>query len=238
MDKKVIVALDKPNPVDVIGLAKQLDPTLCRVKVGKELFVAGGPDIVEVLMSFGFEVFLDLKFHDIPNTVGGAIRSACNLGVWMVNVHCLGGRKMMEAAVEVVNSVSNPPKLIGVTVLTSMHASDLFEVGLGNECDVTVATEVLRLAKLAHESGLDGVVCAALEAKMLRSELGKDFILVTPGIRLPAGSADDQARIMTPDKAIQAGADYLVVGRPITGAVSPVVVLNDINHRIASALRG
>lgn len=238
MDKKVIVALDVPNVTSAMVLAEKLHPNFCRVKVGYELFVSAGPTVVEALMKKGYDVFLDLKFHDIPNTVAGVVRSACNLGVWMVNVHCLGGRKMMEAAVEVVKSVPNPPKLIGVTVLTSMDACDLCEIGIGNECDATVATEVLRLAKLARESGLDGVVCSALEAKMLRSEIGKDFILVTPGIRLPEGSADDQARIMTPDKAIQAGADYLVIGRPITGVFSPVVILNDINQRIASALRG
>lgn len=234
MDKKVIVALDVPNATSAMILADKLAPGFCRVKVGKELFVSAGPTVVEALMKKGYDVFLDLKFHDIPNTVAGVVRSACNLGVWMVNVHCLGGRKMMEAAVEVVKSVPNPPKLIGVTVLTSMDAYDLADVGI----PWSPAEHAIHLASLAQRIGLDGVVCSGQEASALREHLGKEFILVTPGIRLPEGSADDQARIMTPDKAIQAGADYLVVGRPITGSVSPVVVLNDINQRIKSALRG
>lgn len=232
MNKRIIVALDKPTYAEALNLAGMLDPSFCRVKVGKELFTATGPAVVEALMRRGFEVFLDLKFHDIPNTVAGAVRSVCNLGVWMVNVHCLGGRKMMESAVEAMKNVSNPPKLIGVTVLTSMDAYDLAEVGI----PWSPAEHAVHLASLAQRAGLDGVVCSGQEAGVLREHLGKDFILVTPGIRLPEGSVDDQARIMTPEKAIMSGANYLVVGRPITSAPDPLAVLQEFNQRVASAL--
>lgn len=231
MNKRIIVALDKSTYAEALNLAGMLDPNLCRVKVGKELFTATGPALVEALMRRGFEVFLDLKFHDIPNTVAGAIRSASNLGVWIVNVHCLGGRKMMEAAVEAVKSVPNPPKLIGVTVLTSMDAYDLAEVGI----PWSPAEHAVHLASLAQRAGLDGVVCSGQEAGVLREHLGKDFILVTPGIRLPEGSADDQARIITPGKAILAGASYLVIGRPITKAADPLVALYKFNEHISLA---
>lgn len=260
--QRIIVALDKPTYGEAFLLAQRLDPGLCRVKVGKELFTVAGPAIVDALMKLGFEVFLDLKYHDIPNTVAGAVRAACGLGVWMVNVHCLGGRKMMEAAAEAAKNVPKPPLLIGVTVLTSMDTTDLEEVGIPkepierpmdyfvnkeaypDEFVATTKTEVMRLAKLAQASGLDGVVCSGQEVEPLRKgyrwepAVDKDFILVTPGIRLPDAAADDQARIMTPEKAILTGADYLVVGRPITGALDPIGALQEFNQRVSSALCG
>lgn len=234
MTEKIIVALDKPTYAEALNLAGMLDSSLCRVKVGKELFTAAGPGVVEALMRRGFEVFLDLKFHDIPNTVAGAVRSACGLGVWMVNVHASGGQAMMEAAVNAVKGVEKPPLLIGVTLLTSMGVKDLQHMCIF----VDEKRVVLSLAALAKESGLDGVVCSGHEAETLREHLGEDFILVTPGIRLPEGSTDDQARVMTPEKAIMSGAKYLVVGRPITGAADPLVALQDFSQRVSSALCG
>jgi orotidine-5'-phosphate decarboxylase len=197
--------------------------------VGFELFTAAGPAVVETLVGKGFDVFLDLKFHDIPNTVAQACATAARLGVWMVNVHALGGRRMMAAAREAVDKQSHRPLLIGVTVLTSHSAADLADVGLS----ATPAEQVLRLARLARESGLDGVVCSAQEAAALRAEHGPGFCLVTPGIR-PAGSAkDDQQRIVTPVEAVRAGAHYLVIGRPITQATDPPAVLAAISQELA-----
>jgi orotidine-5'-phosphate decarboxylase len=193
-----------------------MDPALCRLKVGKELFTACGPALVEKLMHLGFDIFLDLKFHDIPNTVAKACRVAAQMGVWMVDVHALGGGKMMAAAKEAVMHVARPPILVGITVLTSMDTESLAALGLPT-ADILVP----KLAKLAQESGLDGVVCSAQEAASLRTCCGADFTLVTPGIR-PAGSAaDDQVRIMTPQMAMAAGASYLVIGRPITQSADP-----------------
>lgn len=227
-DPKVVVALDFPKESLALAFVEQLEPSLCRLKVGKELFAIGGPQLVEKLVGKGFDVFLDLKYHDIPNTVAMACKAAADLGVWMLNVHALGGRRMMEAAKEAVMQCEQPPLLIGVTVLTSMEQSDLAEIGLTG----TPKENVLRLAGLAKSSGLDGVVCSAQEASAIRSELGDDFCLVTPGIR-PADSAnDDQRRIMTPPQAIKAGSSYLVVGRPITQADDPVAVLKSINESI------
>lgn len=234
MNKRIIVALDKPTYAEALNLAGMLDPNLCRVKVGKELFTATGPAVVESLMKRGYDVFLDLKFHDIPNTVAGAIRAACNLGVWMMNVHASGGRGMMEAAVNAARGAKNPPILIGVTLLTSMGVKDLEHMCIF--CDEKKV--VLSLATLAKNTGLDGVVCSGQEAGVLREHLGKDFILVTPGIRLPEGSADDQARIITPENAIMFGANYLVVGRPITSAPNPLAVLQEFNQRVASVTCG
>lgn len=234
MNEKIIVALDKSTYAEALNLAGMLDSSLCRVKVGKELFTAAGPGVVEALMRRGFEVFLDLKFHDIPNTVAGAVRSACGLGVWMVNVHASGGQAMMEAAVNAVKGVEKPPLLIGVTLLTSMGVKDLQRMCIF----VDEKRVVLSLAALAKESGLDGVVCSGHEAETLREHLGEDFILVTPGIRLPEGSTDDQARVMTPEKAIMSGAKYLVVGRSITSAADPLAALQDFNQRVSSALCG
>ncbi|MDD3529083.1 MAG: orotidine-5'-phosphate decarboxylase [Gallionellaceae bacterium] len=229
-DPRVIVALDYPDAGQALALAGRLDPGQCRLKVGKELFVRAGPALVERLAAAGFQVFLDLKFHDIPNTVAQACRAATDLGVWMVNVHASGGLRMMQAAREAVEKSAKPPRLIAVTVLTSMSGEDLRQIGL----DVEPAAQVERLARLTAEAGLDGVVCSAQEAELLRAAIGPDFLLVTPGIR-PAGSAvGDQSRILTPARAVAAGADYLVVGRPITQAADPVAALLAINAEIAN----
>lgn len=228
-EPRVIIALDFPSASQALALLDQLDPVSCKLKIGKELFVRAGPALVERLVGQGHKVFLDLKFHDIPHTVAQACRAAADLGVWMVNVHASGGRRMMEAAREAVDAASVPTKLIAVTVLTSMKSEDLLEIGLNAE----PAEQVDRLAQLARESGMDGVVCSAQEAECLRKGLGSGFLLVTPGIR-PAGSAlGDQARILTPALAIAAGADYLVVGRPITQSADPIAVLREINAEIA-----
>ena len=227
-DPKIIVALDYPEAVPALDLAARLEPTLCRLKVGKELFTAAGPHLVEQFMQRGFEVFLDLKFHDIPNTVAQACKAASALGVWMVNVHALGGRKMMEAAREAVAQADKSPKLIAVTVLTSMAQEDLAELGIA----ATPAELVLRLAALARDSGLDGVVCSAQEAALLRRACGSEFCLVTPGIRPADAAADDQSRIMTPRAALEAGSSYLVIGRPITRAADPLRALQEISKQI------
>jgi len=227
-DAKVIIALDYPNAAPAIALAEQLNPALCRLKVGKELFTASGPPLLEKLMQRGFEIFLDLKFHDIPNTTAQACKAAASLGVWMVNVHALGGRKMLEAAREAIANSSHQPKLIAVTMLTSMALEDLADIGI----NATPAEMVLRLAMLTRDSGLDGVVCSAQEATLLRQHCGADFCLVTPGIRPADASLDDQSRVMTPQAALQAGASYLVIGRPITKAVDPLQALLEINRQI------
>jgi orotidine-5'-phosphate decarboxylase len=221
----IILALDYPDTAAALALVNQLSPQDCRLKIGKEMFAQAGPSLVGKLVDKGFDVFLDLKYHDIPNTVKKACQSAAELGVWMLNVHCLGGSKMMMAAKEGVLAASHQPLLIGVTILTSMSAEDLAEIGIRQ----TPAQMVERLAKLAQHSGLDGVVCSAQEAPLLREQLGKDFALVTPGIR-PAGSeTGDQQRIMTPKEAMLAGSSYLVIGRPITQAANPRATLQAIN---------
>lgn len=225
---KIIVALDFPEAVPALALADRLQPSLCRLKVGKELFTAAGPQLVEQLQKRGFEVFLDLKFHDIPNTTAQACKAAASLGVWMVNVHASGGRRMMEAAREALANIQRRPKLIAVTVLTSMSQADLVELGI----TVTPAEQVLRLAGLAQASGMDGVVCSAQEAAELRKRAGPDFCLVTPGIRPANAAADDQSRIMTPSAALQNGASYLVIGRPITRAADPLLALQNISREI------
>ncbi len=223
--KKVIVALDKPTADLALSLAKTLDPALCRVKVGKELFTSAGPVIVEALQKNGFDVFLDLKFHDIPNTVASAVRVAANLGVWMVDVHAVGGERMMAAAYDAAHSgTSRAPLLIAVTVLTSMEQSELADVGVTHPID----KQVELLATLAKKSGCDGVVCSPLEASMLNTTL-PGFIKVTPGIRLAGDDASDQRRVMTPVKAVEGGADYLVIGRSVTGAPDPVATLKQIS---------
>jgi orotidine-5'-phosphate decarboxylase len=230
MTHKIIVALDFPDAASALALVDRLDPALCRLKVGKELFTVAGPDLVRALVARGYEVFLDLKFHDIPNTVAAACRAAAGLGVWMMNVHASGGRRMMQAAREALAELPQRPLLIGVTVLTSMSAEDLAETGIA----AAPADQVMRLASLTQACGLDGVVCSAQEAALLRQRLGEDFRLVTPGIR-PAGSeASDQRRVMTPTQAIAAGASDLVIGRPITAAGDPVKVLQSINDEIGS----
>jgi orotidine-5'-phosphate decarboxylase len=227
---RVIVALDYPDAASALQLVAGLSPDLCRLKVGKELFTRAGPQLVEELASRGFDVFLDLKFHDIPNTVASACHAAADLGVWMVNVHALGGERMLLAAREGIERAKHTPLLIAVTILTSMDVQDLAAVGLSG----TPEDNVLRLATLAHQSGLDGVVCSSRETGILRDRLGPDFRLITPGIR-PAGSqADDQRRVMTPADAINAGSSYLVIGRPVTQADDPVSVLRTINSELSA----
>jgi len=229
-DPKIIVALDYPTEAQAFELIDKLDASLCRLKVGKEMFTHLGPVFVEKIQAKGFDVFLDLKYHDIPNTVAKACDAAASLGVWMLNVHASGGRRMMEAASEAIANHQNSPILIAVTVLTSMSQEDLVELGV-NE---TPEEQAVKLATLAKSSGLDGVVCSAQEAPRMRAELDKNFILVSPGIR-PAGSAaDDQRRVMTPQKAIQAGSDYLVIGRPVTQSDNPLGILRTINSEITS----
>ena len=227
-DPKIIIALDYPNAVPALALADRLEPSLCRLKVGKELFTATGPTLLEELMQRGFEVFLDLKFHDIPSTTAKACKAAASLGVWMINVHALGGRKMLVAAREAIVSSAQRPKLIAVTMLTSMAQEDLAEIGINS----TPAEMVLRLATLARDSGLDGVVCSAQEAALLRKHCGDKFCLVTPGIRPAHPSLDDQSRVMSPKAAMQAGSSYLVIGRPITQAADPLQALLDINQEL------
>jgi orotidine-5'-phosphate decarboxylase len=235
-DPRIIVALDFPDATSASVLAAKLDPEVCGVKVGKELFTAAGPDLVRALVHRGFRVFLDLKYHDIPNTVAQACAAATRLGVWMINVHASGGSAMLLAAREsVANSAAAEgrarPLLIAVTCLTSLGADDLAAIGVAG----TAEAQVLRLARLAQSCGLDGVVCSAQEAAMLRAACGREFKLVTPGIR-PAGAAThDQARVMTPAAAIAAGADYLVIGRAITAAADPLRALHDINTSMGAA---
>ena len=221
----VIVALDYDSAESALAMADRLDPKVCRVKVGKELFTIAGPDLVRQLVDRGFQVFLDLKFHDIPNTVAKAVSAAAKLGVWMVNVHASGGERMMRAAAEALALLGEQrPLLIGVTVLTSTAENELADVGI----ERPLREQVVALAELAKKSGLDGVVCSAMEAEVLKSTCGKAFALVTPGIR-PAGSAaDDQRRIVTPVDALKQGSDYLVIGRPITGAEEPMAALQAI----------
>jgi orotidine-5'-phosphate decarboxylase len=229
-DSRVIVALDFSSVKQVLDFIAQLDPSMCRLKVGKELFTLAGPTLVGQLIDKGFDVFLDLKFHDIPNTVARACKVAADMGVWMLNVHALGGRNMLLAAREALEGGENRPLLIAVTILTSMGQQDLQEIGLsGNPED-----NVLRLAVLTQEAGLDGVVCSSREVTSLRQAQGEAFTLVTPGIRPTGTEAGDQKRIMTPTEAIQAGSDYLVIGRPITQASDPVQTLHTINSEIAA----
>ena len=231
-DPKIIVALDYSDAAPALALASRLEPNLCRLKVGKELFTAAGPALVEKLLKLGYGIFLDLKYHDIPNTAAQACKVASSMGVWMINVHALGGRKMLVAAREAVESVAHRPKLIAVTMLTSMAQDDLVDIGI----TATPAEMVLRLAILARDSGLDGVVCSAMEASLLRKQFGVEFCLVTPGIRPAQADPDDQSRVMTPQAAVQAGSSYLVIGRPITQATEPLQALLDINREIGVSL--
>ncbi|MBC3764245.1 orotidine-5'-phosphate decarboxylase [Neptunicella marina] len=225
---KIIVALDFNQQQQALNFIDKVTPDLCRLKVGKEMFTHFGPDFVKTLTKRGFDVFLDLKFHDIPNTVAKACIAAADLGVWMVNVHASGGRNMMETTAAALNGLPQPPKLIAVTVLTSMQSDDLKEVGI----NVEPAEHVKKLATLTKECGLDGVVCSAHEAEMLKTSLGKQFELVTPGIRPIGSAANDQQRIMTPEQAIKAGVDYMVIGRPITQSSDPIATLQQINQSI------
>lgn len=230
MTPPIIVALDSATAAEALALAARLSPDLCRVKVGKELFTASGPAVVEALQKLGFEVFLDLKFHDIPNTVAAACRVAASLGVWMVDVHVAGGPAMLEAARRAVDSVARPPLLLGITVLTSLAEADLAAIGLTGPLPLAVE----RLARLAVQHGLDGVVCSAVEAPVLRAALGSRPVLVTPGIRPPGSAVDDQVRIVTPAQALAQGSTYLVIGRPITQAAQPEVALHSILSSLPS----
>ncbi|WP_333607055.1 orotidine-5'-phosphate decarboxylase [Arsukibacterium sp.] len=228
----IVVALDFQQRDAALNLVSQLDPSLCRLKVGKEMFTHFGPDFVTELQRRQFEVFLDLKFHDIPNTVAKAVAAAADLGVWMVNVHASGGSRMMQAAVAALQPFAhNKPKLIAVTVLTSMEQSDLLELGI----NLTPAQQVMKLAALTAQSGLDGVVCSAQEAMALKQQFGASFQLVTPGIRPASSALDDQKRVMTPKAAIAAGVDYLVIGRPITQAAQPLHALQAIVKELSDA---
>lgn len=228
-DARVIVALDFDNVEQANQLVEQLEPSACKLKVGKEMFTLFGPEFVKTLINKGFDVFLDLKFHDIPNTVAKACKAAAEMGVWMVNVHASGGAEMMRKAKQAIESSSHPQtKLIAVTVLTSMDQDQLNDVVPG----VTPAEQVAKLAALTADSGLDGVVCSAKEAVMLRKLLPESFLLVTPGIRPAGADVGDQKRVMTPVDAIEAGVSYLVMGRPITQADDPLATLARVNESI------
>lgn len=226
---RIIVALDYADAEAARAFVARVRPERCRLKVGKELFVAAGPAFVAELVERGYAVFLDLKFHDIPNTVAGACKAAARLGVWMLNVHAAGGARMLAAAREAVEGMATRPRLIAVTVLTSMSDDELHAVGIADDA----AGQVARLAALTGAAGLDGVVCSAREAPMLRQRMGPDFLLVTPGIRPAGGATGDQTRVLTPSEALRAGADYLVIGRPITQAPDPAAALAAIARDIA-----
>lgn len=224
----LIVALDFDSPKAAVDLATQLDPNIVRLKVGKQLFTLAGPDVVRELQDQGFDVFLDLKFHDIPNTVAKAVRAAADLGVWMVNVHASGGTRMMRAAKEALNDAPHQPLLVAVTVLTSMGQEDLVELG----CHDEPIDRVCQLATLAQDAGLDGVVCSAAEAAVLSARQRKGFLLVTPGIRRAGDAAGDQRRIVTPEGAVSAGATHLVVGRSITASRDPAAAAAQIRSAL------
>lgn len=225
----VVVALDFEEQGAALNLVSQLDPALCRLKVGKEMFTHFGPGFVTELQRRQFDVFLDLKFHDIPNTVAKAVKAAADLGVWMVNVHASGGSRMMVAARDALQTFgADKPLLIAVTVLTSMEQSDLTELGI----TLNPEQQVLKLAALTKAAGLDGVVCSAQEAGLLKRQLGNEFQLVTPGIRPAFAGADDQKRVMTPAQALQVGVDYMVIGRPITKAADPLAALQAIYQEL------
>ena len=229
MTSKIIVALDYEKEAEALALVDQIDPSLCRLKVGKEMFTTLGINFVKQLHQRNFDVFLDLKYHDIPNTVARAIRSAADLGVWMVDLHASGGLRMMEEAKRILEPYGkDAPLLIAVTVLTSMEDLDLLQIGI----NASPMEQVLRLAHLTQRAGLDGVVCSPQEVEILRNACGEDFKLVTPGIRPIGADFGDQRRVMTPTAAIRAGSDYLVIGRPITKADNPVEVLRSINASI------
>lgn len=227
-DSKIIVALDFPDEASTMKLIERINPGLCRLKIGKELFTRCGPDLVKKIVNSGYDVFLDLKYHDIPNTVANACKAAADLGVWMMNIHALGGPAMLTAARNALSD-SDSPLLIAVTILTSSSDDDLKAVGI----NLSTGDMVKRLALLSRDQGLDGVVCSAQEASDLKSSLGQNFILVTPGIRLPADDPGDQKRIVSPADAVRQGSDYLVIGRPITQADDPGQKLLTINSEIS-----
>lgn len=224
MSPKILVALDYSTAEEALNFVAKVNPELCGLKVGKQLFTAAGPQLVEKLVGKGFNVFLDLKYHDIPNTVAKACIAAANLGVWMLNVHALGGERMMLAAREAIDTCLNhKPLLIGVTILTSHEDAELATIGLSGSAE----ENVVRLAQQTQDAGLDGVVCSALEAPLLRTVCGSEFCLVTPGIRLEQVD-DDQRRVMTPAAAFASGSSYLVIGRPITQSIDPAAMLTSI----------
>lgn len=230
MSSKIIVALDYETEREALNLVDQIDPSLCRLKVGKEMFTTLGTEFVKQLHQRHFQVFLDLKYHDIPNTVARAVRSAADLGVWMVDLHASGGLRMMETAKKILEPYGkDAPLLIAVTVLTSMEDVDLLQIGI----NTSPMEQVIRLARLCQRAELDGVVCSPQEVAILREQCGADFKLVTPGIRPEGSDFGDQKRVMTPQEAVQAGSDYLVIGRPITQAADPVKVLQQINQSLA-----
>jgi len=229
-DPKIIIPLDYPDQEQALNLVKKIDPLRCRLKVGKELFTSAGPVLVENLVARGFDVFLDLKFHDIPTTTAKACCASASLGVWMVNVHATGGQRMLAMVREEIDKQQHKPLLIAVTVLTSLNDEDLVAIGI----NYSVTEQVINLARLAKENGLDGVVCSAQEVETLRNEFGEDFCLVTPGIRPQGTEQNDQSRTMTPIQAINAGSDYLVIGRPITQALDPLQALIAIEKEIES----
>ena len=211
-----------------VSIADKLDPNICRLKVGNQLFTSSGPKIVKTLHDKGFEIFLDLKFHDIPNTVYESVRSAANLGVWMINVHASGGSKMLDASKKALEGFDKPPLLIGVTILTSISEEILTEIGFKN-----LDKQVMRLTKLAQRSGLDGVVCAASDASKVKQTCGESFLTVTPGIRPKDADLNDQSRTSTPKEAIANGSDFLVIGRPITGSEDPTNALENIYKEVS-----
>lgn len=232
-EPKILVALDFDDKAKALALVEQLSPELCGLKVGKEMFTLFGPEFVRELIERNFNVFLDLKFHDIPNTVAKACKAAAELGVWMVNVHASGGTQMMIKAREALEPYGEQrPLLIAVTMLTSMDEQTYQELGYQR----SLANQVEHLAAMAKNAGLDGIVCSAWEASQVKEALGKDFKLVTPGIRPDGADAGDQSRIMTPLKALEAGSDYLVIGRPITQAKNPLEALYAISQSIVSDL--
>lgn len=230
-EPKIIVAIDTDTVRQALAQVRLLSPELCHLKIGSVLFTRYGPSFVEQLMKKGYRIFLDLKFHDIPQTVAGACRAAVELGVWMINIHVSGGRLMIETVVNVLKSMTLNRKLLilGVTILTSLDNDDLKMLGIQGDVSMIVS----RMAILAKKAGLDGVICSAHEAPLLRRQCGKDFLLVTPGIRLKSDKKNDQKRTMTPEVALKAGSDYLVIGRTITQSKNPLKILQTINHSLA-----
>ena len=227
MENKIIIPLDL-NYANAIKLAKELDPKICRLKIGSQLFTSSGPKIVKEFSNLGFDIFLDLKFHDIPNTVYEAVKSSADLGVWMVNVHASGGREMLDAAKKALDGYKNPPLLIGVTLLTSLSEESLIDIGLTG-----LPEQVLRLASLAKEVGLNGVVCAPSDITSIKNKFGKEFLTVTPGIRPSKSNLNDQRRVATPSEAIESGSDFIVIGRPITESKNPCSALERIHKDIS-----
>ncbi|MFW0072753.1 MAG: orotidine-5'-phosphate decarboxylase [Coxiella-like endosymbiont] len=230
-EPKIIVAIDADTVRQALAQVRLLNPELCHLKIGSVLFTRYGPSFVEELMKKGYRIFLDLKFHDIPQTVAGACRAAVELGVWMINVHVSGGRLMIETAMNVLKSMTSNRKLLilGVTILTSLDNDDLKMLGIQDDVSIVVS----RMAILAKRAGLDGVICSAHEAPLLRQQCGKDFLLVTPGIRLKSDKKNDQKRTMTPEVALKAGSDYLIIGRTITQSKNPLKILQMINHSLS-----